>query len=79
MALVLKHGAMVVASGLAIGFVGAVALRDVMATLVYGIQTSDPMAYLAAALVLLAGTLSASAIPARRASRLDPVVALRSE
>jgi ABC-type antimicrobial peptide transport system permease subunit len=65
--------------GLTIGFAGAVALRDVMSTMVYGVQTSDPPAYAAAFLVLLTGTVVACTVPARRASRLDPVVALRSE
>jgi putative ABC transport system permease protein len=50
-----------------------------MTTLVYGVQTFDPPAYTAACVLLFAATVAACALPARRASRLDPVVALRSE
>jgi ABC-type lipoprotein release transport system permease subunit len=47
--------------------------------MVYGVRTSDPLAYLTACLLLCAATIAACALPARRASRLDPAVALRSE
>jgi ABC-type lipoprotein release transport system permease subunit len=58
---------------------GAIMLRSVMSTVVYGVQTLDPLAYTAACLLLCAATIAACAVPARRASRLDPAVALRSE
>jgi ABC-type antimicrobial peptide transport system permease subunit len=50
-----------------------------MTTMVYGVETSDPLAYTTAGALLLVATAAACAIPARRASRLDPVAALRSE
>ena len=50
-----------------------------MNTMVYSVRTSDPLAYVTACALLFAATVAACAIPARRASRLDPAVALRSE
>jgi ABC-type antimicrobial peptide transport system permease subunit len=50
-----------------------------MSSMVYGVKTSDPLAYLSACLVLVVATIVACALPARRAARLDPAVALRSE
>lgn len=77
--LILGRGARLVAIGIVLGVGGAVGLRSVMSTLVYGVRTLDPLAYAAACLLLCAATIAACAIPARRASRLDPAVALRSE
>ncbi len=79
LALILGHGARLVAVGLVLGVGGAIVLRNVMSTMVYGVQTLDPVAYTAAGLLLCAATIAACAVPARRASRLDPAVALRSE
>jgi putative ABC transport system permease protein len=77
--LVLAHGGRLVAAGLVLGVAGAIGLRNVMSTMVYGVQTLDPFAYAAACLLLCAATIAACAVPAKRASRLDPAVALRSE
>jgi predicted permease len=77
--LILGHGARLVVGGIALGVVGAILLRGVMTTMIYGVRTLDPLAYLAACLLLFAATIAACALPARRASRLDPAVALRSE
>jgi len=79
LALVLGQGARLVSIGLVLGFAAAVLLRGAMATMVYGVRTSDPVTYAAACAVLFAATIAACAVPARRASQLDPVVALRSE
>ena len=77
--LILGHGARLVAIGIVLGVAGAILLRSVMSTMVYGVRTLDPLAYVAACLLLCAATIAACAVPARRASRLDPVAALRSE
>jgi ABC-type lipoprotein release transport system permease subunit len=50
-----------------------------MTSMVYGVRTFDVMAYLFAALGLAAATLAAAAVPATRASRVDPVAALRAQ
>jgi putative ABC transport system permease protein len=77
LALILRHGTRLVALGVVLGLTGAVLLRGAMTTMLYGVQTLDPLAYLTACLCLLAATIAACTIPARRAARLDPVVALR--
>jgi putative ABC transport system permease protein len=77
LALILRQGTRLVAVGVLLGLVGAVLLRGAMTTMVYGVQTLDPLAYLTACLCLLAATIAACTVPARRAARLDPVVALR--
>ena len=77
--LVLRQGTRLVVVGLALGVGAAAILRDVMSTMVYGVRTFDPLAYAAACSLLFAATIAACAVPARRAARLDPVAALRSE
>jgi putative ABC transport system permease protein len=79
LALVLGQGSRLVMIGLALGLAGAVLLRGVMTTMVYSVGTSDPLAYATACLLLVIATVAACALPARRASRIDPAVALRSE
>ena len=65
--------------GLAVGLLAAVALTRVLSGLLYGISPTDPLTFLGAALLLASVALLASFIPARRASRVDPAVALREE
>ena len=65
--------------GLAGGIAGALALRKAMATLVFGVPTTDPIAYAVACVGLAAATIAACAIPANRAAAMDPVKALRQE
>ena len=65
--------------GLGIGILLAMASTSVMTSLLYGINTTDPLTLGATALVLLAVALLASYIPARRATKVDPMVALRYE
>ena len=66
-------------AGLALGLAGALALTRTLSGLLYGVSASDPATFAAVALLLAAVALAASAIPGRRAARLDPVVALKGE
>jgi ABC-type antimicrobial peptide transport system permease subunit len=79
MALVLGEGVAVAAVGVAIGLPAAYATSRALATLLFGVTPSDPWTYVGAAAGLMAVALAASYVPARRAARIDPVVALRSE
>ena len=77
LALVLRQGAAMAGVGVAIGGVAALLFARLLKGLVYGVSTSDPIAF-AAVIVLLCGVaVLASWLPARRASRVDPVEALR--
>jgi macrolide transport system ATP-binding/permease protein len=77
--LVLGHGMILVAAGLAVGLAAAYAAAGLMSALVTGVSTHDPVTFggTAAALALIA--LLASYIPARRATRIDPLIALRTD
>ena len=77
--MVLSHGASLVGLGLILGVAGAYALKRAMSSLVFGVPVTDPFVYVAGCACLLAVALVACAIPAMRAARIDPVVALRNE
>jgi putative ABC transport system permease protein len=77
--LVMGSAARVTATGLAVGSAAALALTRVVAMLLYGVQPNDPVTFVSVALLLGAVALGACYIPARRATRVDAVVALRSE
>ena len=63
--------------GVLVGLLGALALSRLMASLVFGIGATDPLTFAAVAFILLAVSLLACLLPAGRAVRVDPVVALR--
>jgi ABC-type antimicrobial peptide transport system permease subunit len=65
--------------GLIIGIAGALALGRILTTLIYGIQASDPLTFVAVSALLLIVALAASLIPAYRAARVEPIKALREE
>jgi ABC-type antimicrobial peptide transport system permease subunit len=65
--------------GIAIGAAGALALGRLLATLIYGIQPTDPATFAAVSALLVIVALAASLIPAYRATRIEPVKALREE
>jgi putative ABC transport system permease protein len=69
----------VMSIGLGIGLGGGLALARAVSSLVYGVTIRDPGTYAAVSIVLGATALAACAIPARRASRVDPIVALRCD
>ena len=73
------HGLKLVAAGLLIGIVAALALSRLMATLLFGVGPTDPLTYAGVSLLLGTVALVATYLPARRASRVDPVVALRTD
>ncbi len=65
--------------GVAVGVIGAFALGRVLSSLIYGVKSTDPATFLAVAMVLSIVALSASIIPAYRAAKVDPMVAVRYE
>jgi predicted permease len=79
LALLLRQGAQLVAAGLLFGLAGAWALTRAMSHMLVGVSPSDPVTYVTVAALLSSITLLACWIPARRAMRIDPMVALRYE
>jgi putative ABC transport system permease protein len=77
--LVVTEGIALVSVGAAIGLAGALLSTRVLSTLLYDLEPSDPVTYVAIIALLGGAAMLASWIPARRASRVDPMVALRSE
>jgi predicted permease len=77
--LVVGHGAKLAALGVVAGLVGAVLLTRLMAGLLYGVRPADPETYVAVGILLMFVAMAASYVPARRAMRVDPMVALRYE
>ena len=77
--LVLREAALLGAAGLAIGLAAALVVSRTLSTLLYSVSPSDPLTLAGMAALLFATTLAASYLPARRATRIDPVVALRAE
>ncbi len=78
-ALVLSHGMQLLLIGSAIGLLSAFALSRALQSVLFEVKGIDPKIYLGVGLLLFGATLFASWIPARRASRVDPIIALRSE
>jgi ABC-type antimicrobial peptide transport system permease subunit len=77
--LVLAQGLRPALAGLLIGMVGAFALTRFMSTLLFGITPTDPPTFVAVSTLLIAVAALASYVPARRATKVDPVRALRQE
>jgi putative ABC transport system permease protein len=77
--MVVGNGMVLAAIGLALGLAGSFAVTRLLATLLFGVGARDPQTLGAAAAVLAAVALLACYIPARRAARLDPLVALREQ
>jgi ABC-type antimicrobial peptide transport system permease subunit len=76
---VVGQGLVLTALGLAVGLGGAWALSRALASLLYGVSATDPLTFGGTALLLGLVALAATWFPARRASRVDPVEALRAE
>lgn len=79
LALILRQGGVLIAIGLLLGLAGYVSLRSVIAQQLFGVAATDPVILVLAPLVLAAIALAACLIPARRATNVDPMVALRTE
>jgi ABC-type antimicrobial peptide transport system permease subunit len=77
--LVLRQGMAPVVVGVAVGLAGAFGLTRLLAHLLYSVSTLDPIAFLAAPLMLMGVALAAMVPPAWRASRMNPMEALRTE
>jgi predicted permease len=77
--MVLRHGAVLTVVGIVAGLIGAAAISRVMSTLLFGISTTDVATFAAAPVILAGIAFLASYVPAWRATRVDPVVALREE
>jgi len=79
LALILKRGAILILIGTAAGLAGAIALTRLIKTLLFGVSATDPATFASIALLLVVVALIASYIPARRATKVDPMVALRHD
>jgi putative ABC transport system permease protein len=77
--LVLGYGMGMTAIGIAAGIIGTLAISRVFTSQLYEVSASDPLTFAATALLLLVVALIACYVPARRATRVDPIVALRYE
>ncbi|MCA1578332.1 MAG: ABC transporter permease [Acidobacteria bacterium] len=77
--LVVRQGMTMTVIGLALGLIGAYLLSRLIAGLLYGVSATDPLTFAGVSIVLLAVALLACLLPARRATRVNPIVALRTE
>jgi putative ABC transport system permease protein len=79
LALILKQGVVLVIIGLVLGLAGALAVTRSLATLLFGVRPTDPVSFIGVSALLLCVGFLASYFPARRATNVDPMVALREE
>jgi ABC-type antimicrobial peptide transport system permease subunit len=77
--LVMRDSLILIAAGIALGLAGAIAARDLVASLLYGVTATDAVAFFVAIAVMVGVSALAGYLPARRAARVDPMVALRYE
>jgi putative ABC transport system permease protein len=77
--MILRQGLELAIAGAAVGLVGALIVSHLMAGLLYGVKPTDPVTFVGVAILLIGIALLACYIPARRATRVDPMVALRCE
>lgn len=77
--LIVGRGLRLIVTGLTLGWIGSLALTRYMSSLLYGVTPTDRLTFAAVGLLLAGASLAASYLPARRATRVDPVIALRAE
>ena len=77
--LVLRQGLVLTGAGIGIGLIGAISVTRLMSGMLFEVRPGDPLVFSAAALILAAVAMLACYVPARRAARVDPMVALRWE
>lgn len=79
LALVIRQGMMLVGSGVAVGLIAAFALTRLISSLLFGVTAADPMTFVITSLLLIGVAVLASYFPARKATKVDPIIALKYE
>ena len=79
LAMIIKQGMVLVVIGAGIGLVGSLAMGRLLSNMLFGVSSSDPITFAGVALFLSLAALLSTYIPARRATEVDPVTALRVE
>jgi len=77
--LITRHGMRLVAGGIVLGLLAGAGLTRLMVFMLYGVSPLDAMTWIAAAVLMLAAGVAASVVPARRAARVDPLVAIQAD
>jgi len=77
--MMLGQGMRLLVVGLVVGFIGAVAMSKIIRSLLFGVNANDPLIYATVTVVLIIAAVVACWLPARRASRVNPIVTLRAE